>query len=342
LSSTQIARRWRDCNRNDGSVFTETGQENVWRTSNLELLSNAHTLGGILDLTFEHVDSRYGDLAFELECDAFKWRWETIFIGYKFSAEILSKHLIMPLVSVNYLAFSSADPVCELSERDLETAVDKVGRTARRTLDTHIKHAISKPRVSTTLQRMTAMLNFVSDLPPIISTAEKVEHQVQIQSQVRGPSANIITSRPISPHPIPRSPDIPSTMPASNFLPPNHADSATESDNEGGSSILDHTKAKGKAPLHPRSPDLSPKPFVPSPIPSRQISPLPVAPLGLSAKGPSSDSESSPPRPAKKGKRVSSSDDDSEEERKKRVAQIKAGAAKRGTRQPIKRGGKRF
>lgn len=43
-------------------------------------------------------------------------------------------------------------------------AVDKVGRTARRTVDTHIKNAISKPRVATTLRRMTAMFNFISDL----------------------------------------------------------------------------------------------------------------------------------------------------------------------------------
>jgi hypothetical protein len=60
------------------------------------------------------------DFAFELECDAFKWRWETCFLGHKTSAEIVSKHLIMPLISVNYLAFSSADPVSELSESDLE------------------------------------------------------------------------------------------------------------------------------------------------------------------------------------------------------------------------------
>jgi len=76
-----------------------------------------------MDLTFEIVDSRYADLAFELGCDSLKWRWETVFIGYKISAMVLSKHLIMPLISVNHLAFSSADPVCELSESDLEKVI---------------------------------------------------------------------------------------------------------------------------------------------------------------------------------------------------------------------------
>jgi hypothetical protein len=73
------------------------------------------------------------------------------------------------------------DSVSELPDLDLEKArflpkskrfvllhfsqaVDKIGRTARRTADTHIKNALSKPRVATTLRRMTAMFNFVPDL----------------------------------------------------------------------------------------------------------------------------------------------------------------------------------
>jgi hypothetical protein len=88
----------------------------------------------------------------------------------------------MPLISINHFAFASADPVSELSESDLEQvsvaiylypssltsflseAADKIARTARRSVDTHVKHAISKPRFATTLQRMTAMFNFIVDL----------------------------------------------------------------------------------------------------------------------------------------------------------------------------------
>lgn len=114
---------------------------------------------------------------------SFIWRWETCFLGHRRSAEIISKHLIFPLISLNYLAFSSADVVAELPDADVEKvrvaaldehvnqltlvfrqAVDKVGRTARRTLDTHIRNAMSKPRVATTLRRMTAMFNFIPDL----------------------------------------------------------------------------------------------------------------------------------------------------------------------------------
>ena len=85
-----------------------------------------------------------------------------------------------------------------------------------------------------------------------------------------------------------------------------------------------------------------------SPILPRDPSPLPSGSGLKSANGPPPDSDSSPTRPAKKTKFSTSSDDDSEEERKRRVAQLKSGAGsgpggvKRGTRQPLKRGGKRF
>lgn len=39
--------------------MSETGEEIAWRSNKLELLSKVHTLGGIMDLTFEVVESRY-------------------------------------------------------------------------------------------------------------------------------------------------------------------------------------------------------------------------------------------------------------------------------------------
>ena len=36
------------------------------------------------------------------------------------SADVLSKHLILPLISMSHLAFSSADPLGTTSETDLE------------------------------------------------------------------------------------------------------------------------------------------------------------------------------------------------------------------------------
>lgn len=90
----------------------------------------------------------------------------------------------MPLISLNHLAFASADPIGELSDNSLEKvnscfsnldapelipirvtqAVDKIGRSAKRTMDVHVKNAITKPRVATAIRRMTAIFNATPDL----------------------------------------------------------------------------------------------------------------------------------------------------------------------------------
>jgi hypothetical protein len=78
--------------------------------------------------------------------------------------------------------------------------------------------------------------------------------------------------------------------------------------------------------------------------PSKDVSPALPSRSRSRTKAPASDSDSSPIRPNKKPKNHEESDEvDSEEERRRRAAAIKSGAtAKRGTRQPLKRGGKRF
>lgn len=123
------------------------------------------------------------DFAFELRLEDFVFRWETNTAGHRLSAEVISTQLIMPLMSTAHLAFSSPDPVGEMSQSDLETVneakshgyapltdcvrtqiVDKLGRTARRTPGTHTRNTISKPRLATAIRRMTAMLNFLVEL----------------------------------------------------------------------------------------------------------------------------------------------------------------------------------
>lgn len=175
LSSNQISRRWHDVNLNSAPLHStkQTDGDQEWRKQVLQLLSDGHTFGGMDELSFEVADTHYSDFAFELQGDTFKWRWETFLLGPRLSAEVLSQHLIFPLISTVHLAFASVDPVSKLSDSDLEKAVDKVGRTARRTLGTHTRNAVGRPRVSTTLRRMTALLNFDLSLPCIVSDAEK-------------------------------------------------------------------------------------------------------------------------------------------------------------------------
>ncbi|KAF9476699.1 hypothetical protein BDN70DRAFT_882087 [Pholiota conissans] len=334
VTAKLLARRWRLHNARSPEYFFQSGKEDTWRESILDLLCKAHTIGGIGELSFEVVESKYSDLCIEVECEAFKWRWETCFIGYQSSSEIISKHLVFPLISLNHLTFSAAEPISEMSDADVEKTIDKLGRTARRTVDTHIKNALSKPRVATSISRTTAMFNFVADLPRVTSIAEKpllemIEVEVDGISppkSTRGTSkSNDSSKAAIEPSTVPRE--------AATKLQEVDSDSKTESDDDLPPPV---NKAVSRAN------SAGPSKTAES---ARLRQPLrlqtPSQPARTETKATSSDSDS-PQRPIKKIRPAGpdSSDDDSENAQKKTGAF--APGVKRGTRQPIKRGGKRF
>ncbi|KAI6108223.1 hypothetical protein F5141DRAFT_1121658 [Pisolithus sp. B1] len=349
LNSKQFARRWRECNDRISSPLLDDDAEEAWRTRNLEILSRAHTLGTVSELSFELVESKTADLTFELGCDTFKWRWDTIFVGHKTSADILSQHLIMPLISVNHLAFSTPNAVGDLGEDDLEKAIDKIGRTARRTVDTHIKNALSKPRLAMTLRRMTAVFNFISDLPKItianeVTPLQPREPTPKLSAQIE-PSRS--TGGYITSNTADTTGDLKSEAKSLRRQSPITADvdmgSATESESDSHRPTLSNRELRDKPPMATGQHSVT---AAVSPVPSKAPSPVPSETQSRTATKPhlSSDTDSSPIRPVKKKLRLSpASDEDSEEERKKLAAQIKSGATSiRGTRQPLRRGGRRF
>lgn len=247
-------------------------------------------------------------------------------------------------------------------------AIDKVGRTARRTIDTHVKNALAKPRLSTSIRRMTAMFHFVPDLrecitflrhrshskdsslenelAPVVSTAEKpplqmadveldeVDRPIPVKSDLERWNAipsvcPLVSEMTIALSlltvwwPQKSSSDASAQRRAdSQEAPKGHVESATESEN-------DEPMPDQREINHPSS----------SRLPTEQTTAMrsPTSQM----KQPSPDSGSSPPRPTKKAKPAvpSSSDEESEDDRKKRGGST---GVKRGTRQPIKRGGKRF
>ncbi|KAF7327889.1 hypothetical protein MKEN_00368800 [Mycena kentingensis (nom. inval.)] len=368
LNSKQFARRWRACNPEKSPEFSRTQDEDDWRSATLSLLSNAHTLGGIPELSFDSVDSQYADLAIELEAyEVFKWRWETCLQPARFSAEIISKHLVLPLISLTHTAFTGSAAVGEMSSSDLEKvnaaalqphnvnhslqAVDKVGQIARRSVDTHVKNALAKPRVSTAIQRMTS---------PVLLSAETPDLQAPDVS-ARSPSPAPVKRR-ISPSPPPQriaSPSPPASVidrapasPPAPAKPSSASASAPEPAADEGSETEDDSDdepapaAKGKAPASGRGRVSSSSPAPPARAASSSPSPPPTK--RPKAPAPDSDSDSSPVRPAKKKAKPSSSDNDSDDSvaaRKKRLARTRnGGAAARGsgTKQPLRRGGRKF
>lgn len=65
------------------------------------------------------------DMAFDIEYtgdegQVFKWRWETNFEGYKSSSQLLSQHLILPLLTLSHMSLSNDD---DEDAKDIEKAV---------------------------------------------------------------------------------------------------------------------------------------------------------------------------------------------------------------------------
>ncbi|KAL7279030.1 hypothetical protein ACG7TL_006863 [Trametes sanguinea] len=352
LSSHQIARRWRDCNQQHTLDSLTADEEDEWRVKCLEFLSEIHSIGGVADLTFELVKSSHSDLALELRNDTFRWRWETFNVGPKLSPIILSKHLIMPLISMTHLSFFSTEPVGSLSEAELEKSADRVGRIARRTVDTHVKNTFSKPIVATTLRRMSAVFNFVPEPPRILADAPVPDlkppsppapSRAAPEPPLRraaSPSLALrnflaeeesqpkATARRTPPKPPIDDDSVTEEEPSEEDEPPPPSRLGKEAENNRDESAnADNNNPPRSAPLTRATPDR------PAHLTSRE-----------SSKRASPESSSPPPLPKKK-KRTSSagssSDKDSDDEGRNRTAQARSNM-RRGVKQPIKRGGKRF
>ncbi|KAH8100090.1 hypothetical protein BXZ70DRAFT_205355 [Cristinia sonorae] len=352
LSGNAFARRWRDCNPSQLTIATDSDKQAEWRKQLLELLVNAHSMGGIADLSFDIVPSPNADIAFELGSDEFKWRWETYTLGPKVSAGVLSQQLIMPLISVSHLAFSSSDPVSELSDANLQMAIDKAGRTGRRAVDTHVKHAISRPRLTTTLRRMSAVFNFLPELPPVVSKTDVPDLKIPELPGNESLPPQLIPVNPVDE--IHRGfPDEAKNKALKEVDDSQHgvenqgsgdSDSATEEEDDEPPVVNSKASEKGKDRDDMES---NPEPMVTSSVPptadpyrSREPSPK-VTRTSTPADTDSQASSSRPPKKLKRKPAPSSSDDDSDDE-PKRPAVIVKRTAQRGAKQPLKRGGKRF
>ncbi|KAF5327906.1 hypothetical protein D9619_004909 [Psilocybe cf. subviscida] len=346
VSSKTMARRWRNFNPNAAEYSEVSIEENAWRKRVSELLSEAHTIGGIVDLDFEVVDSDYSDLSLRLEGETFKWKWETCFLGYQRSSEIISQHLIFPLISLTHLSFSSGKPFSELPDIELEKSIDRIGRTAKRAADTHVKNTIAKPVIATSIRRMSAIYHTASNLSSVSSIAEKPYLHIE---EPRKAESSKKPAREKTPEPVEEP------QPVRKY---NLREDTTAPQPSPGPVI----EAKSTAPEPPKGPtdgsetetDTDDDEPAPQAGTSKQPEPMQVdtpparSPSHMVEKPANSDSEVSPVRPAKKKLRVSSDDDDSSgsESKGKRsgsgAPRGGGGGIKRGARQPIKRGGKRF
>ncbi|KAH9009188.1 hypothetical protein EDB84DRAFT_1571392 [Lactarius hengduanensis] len=356
LSKQRLRRRWSTCNPNSAPNQLSGPEEDSWLDQALQYLEDVHSLGAMGDLAFSVTESRFSDLAVDLRGDGFNWRWETFSIGPKQSADVLSKHLILPLLSTAYLAFVSPDAICEISGNDLEKTVDRIGRTARRSVDTHIRNIFTQPRISTSLRRVSALFAFSSNPPPITDKPERPQLDLpsvdsagsgRTPQEMPAPRTLVVDNPPKETRGSEANPFTRAARhsPGPATLGQGTVDSATESGEEdtntlsppiqrgNGKDTLRPTTAaaaRGKSTSRADSHASLPRSRTPAKA-TRSAIPSKVRP---------SDSDSdSPPRQNKRPRadtgKGSDNDDDSDDG-------PKGGTRWRGTKQPIKRVGRQF
>lgn len=136
LKPHQLSPRWERCNPDaQPAIFVE---DESWRAAIISLISNVHTLEGFQEISLEVQESTYSvslqnflrqrssrrfnkDLSFTISHDTFLWTWQLDILPHKIAADFLSKHLILPLISLNHLAFTTTSVPKELTEESLKT-----------------------------------------------------------------------------------------------------------------------------------------------------------------------------------------------------------------------------
>lgn len=376
LSKQQLSRRWSMLNNNSAPSHLPHPNNDAWLDQVLQYLVDVHTLGVMGNLSFDVIDSRYSDLAIQFRGEGFEWRWETFSIGPRQSAEVLSKHLMIPLLSTAYLAFISPDAISEISGSGLEKAVDRVGRTARRSIDTHIRNVFSQPRACTTIHRLSALFAFSANLPAIIDEFENSEPTLPSVDSVVGsrrtlnetPTARLLPSINLG-HA--RSPNLlqmeiesgdehhtkamttrqgPGTDVLGQATTGNSPTDAGQDDDDGDILALSEKRSgkkrgdlgstaaatviQGKSASRISSPASS--------VPKSRA-PAAVARINVLSKTSSSDSDSDSPQRPNKRTRTKGQDHDGDDDDDDSDDGAKRGELRwRGTKQPVKRVGRRF
>jgi hypothetical protein len=180
VKSERLAWRFRSLNSDEHKErHRGNHDEGVFRSEMLVLVSRMHELRNFVDTAFEvspgsHTVKPRGyvkhltilndlsqDLMISISYQSHKWNWEVDSLGHAASSLILSRHLIIPLVVTANFSFNSqsSTPIVEQSAQELQKELDKVAKIAKRNPLLGVAQALKRPRLSSSLQRVSAVVN---------------------------------------------------------------------------------------------------------------------------------------------------------------------------------------
>ncbi|PVG02954.1 hypothetical protein CPB86DRAFT_779834 [Serendipita vermifera] len=305
-----------------------------------------HQLRHFVDAEFSVKPSQRSDHMVTLEYRSHRWSWEVESLGNQLSASILSEHLIIPLILTSSMVLnsSSGTVLADVSATDLQKEVDRTSKVAQRNPTLALVQALKRPRLTTTLNRVTAVTHSVEPehLPSVVVDYDDIPESLETtytsglagerysQLSLNAASSTYTTqvTRP-TPHPIsrPSSPppkdqprgvamDIEETM----YTGPRLENIAIETFKDDGSA----TESDSEEAQSPPPPKKKRRLGDEGESTEEKGSPAPAKPTSKKGKASGSDSESSMEAP------------------RRGTAAPSRGAGPSRVKQPIKRGGRRL
>ncbi|KAG8988029.1 hypothetical protein FRB93_004312 [Tulasnella sp. JGI-2019a] len=177
LESRHMARRSRQCNKSDkdqtfSQPLNNAEKETEWRKIQLIQLMNLHSPYNMSDIEFSVGTSDNADLEVTLTTDDFTWRWDAMSLPSRMASQILSTHLVMPLLSFTALAASVDEPLRNMSTYSLTRAADSQAKTAKRGPGRQMVGCMGKPIILTSLQRITQIMEGSANPVPVAVSEE--------------------------------------------------------------------------------------------------------------------------------------------------------------------------
>ncbi|KZT59589.1 hypothetical protein CALCODRAFT_481478 [Calocera cornea HHB12733] len=123
----------------------------------LSSLIKLHSFPSAESLTTTFHASPNADLFLQLSIPNFSWQWELDALPRAYSAELISKHLIMPMLTWSGYVMDSYMEALSTEHQisQLERALDASGRTAKRHVDKMVASVVRQPLFSTSIRRLT-------------------------------------------------------------------------------------------------------------------------------------------------------------------------------------------
>ncbi|KIM31886.1 hypothetical protein M408DRAFT_327283 [Serendipita vermifera MAFF 305830] len=142
-------------------------------------IGEIHQLRHFVDAEIAISPGSQTDLSVSIEYQNKRWNWQLDSVGHRFSSSILSKHLIIPLIVTNGFAFttSSETPLADQKAVDLQKELDHVSKIAKRNPLLNAVQALKRPKLATSLSRVTAMINGVDAnyLPSVVTEYDEID-----------------------------------------------------------------------------------------------------------------------------------------------------------------------